>query len=61
MLSKIKAFLAYEWSQLSTKFGLLLAAVSAAAPEMAKTDPRFTYVGFAAGLLLVLWRGKAGA
>lgn len=56
---KIKAFLAREWQQLSTKFGAVLVAVSSTAPLYAQFDQRIAYAGAAAGILLVLYRGKS--
>jgi len=58
-MRKIKAFLAREWAMLSTKFGLVLTAVSSIAPMYAQFDTRFAYAGAAAGVLLVIYRGKA--
>jgi len=58
-MTKIKAFLAHEWAQLSTKFGLVLTAVSSIAPMYAQFDQRIAYAGAAAGVLLIIYRGKA--
>lgn len=52
-------FLKREWAQISTKFGLVLTAVSAVAPQFAAFDVRFAYAGAAAGFLLILYRGQA--
>lgn len=58
MMGKVKAFLAREWAQLSTKFGLVLTAISTVAPQFAQFDVRFAYAGAAAGVLLMIYRGK---
>lgn len=55
---RVKTFFTREWAQLSTKFGLVLTAVSAIAPQFAKFDVRFAWAGAAAGFLLILYRGK---
>lgn len=60
-MAKIKAFLAREWAQVSTKLGLVLTAVSTIAPQFAQFDVRFAYAGAASGVLLILYRGKTDA
>jgi len=57
----IVAFLKREWAQLSTKFGLVLTAVSAIAPSYAQFDVRIAHAGAVAGVLLILWRGRPDA
>lgn len=53
-------FLKREWAQASTKLGLVLTAISTVAPQFAAFDVRFAYAGAAAGVLLMLFREKAG-
>lgn len=50
-----------KWAELSTKFGLLLTAVSTVAPQFAQFDRRFAYAGAIAGVLLVLFKEKNDA
>ena len=57
-MAKIKAFITREWQQLSTKFGTVLVAISSTAPLYAQFDQRIAYAGAAAGIMLVLYRGK---
>ena len=52
-------FIKREWAMLSTKFGTLLLAISSTAPSYAQFDQRIAYAGAAAGVLLVLYRGKS--
>lgn len=57
-MNRIKAFLAREWAQVSTKFGLILTAISTTAPQFAQFDPRLAIIGAAAGVALILYRGE---
>ena len=52
-------FLKREWAMLSTKWGTVLVAISSTAPLYAQFDQRIAYAGAAAGVLLVLYRGKS--
>lgn len=47
-----------KWSELSTKLGLVLGALSSTLPAYASLDPRVAYVGLGAALILVLWDQK---
>lgn len=58
-MQRIRQFIAREWAAISTKLGLLLTVVSTIAPQFAQFDTRFAYVGAGAGVLLILYRGKA--
>lgn len=53
-----KAFFQREWTQVSTKIGLVLGAVSADASQYASFDHRIAYAGLIAAALLVLYREK---
>ena len=52
-------FIKREWAMLATKFGTVLGAISSTAPLYAQFDQRIAYAGAAAGILLVLYRGKS--
>lgn len=67
-MDRIKAFLRSEWSQLSTKWGALVGAVTAAleaiqnlAPTYAPFDHKFAWLGATASVILIVWRGKPRA
>lgn len=60
-MAKVWNFLRREWSQVSTKIGLVLTAVSSIAPVYAQFDQRIAYAGAIAGVALVLFREKADA
>lgn len=61
MIARVRAFLAREWSTLSTKIGLVLTAVSTIAPNYAEFDHRIAWAGAVSGALLIVYRGKANA
>lgn len=44
-----------KWAEVSTKIGLMLAAVSSALPAYASVNPKLAYVGIAVSALLVLF------
>lgn len=44
--------------EISTKFGIVLGAISIAAPNYAQFDPRIAYLGMIASLLLVIYKEK---
>lgn len=58
-LEKTKVFVRREWAMLSTRLGFVLTAVSTVAPQYAAVNPMIGYAGFAAGVLLILWREDA--
>ena len=56
MVKWIKA----KWAEVSTKFGLILTAISTVTPQFAPFDRRFAYAGTIAGVLLILFKeGKS--
>lgn len=64
-MDHIKTFLRREWSQLSTKWGAVIGALTAAleaiqniAPAYAPFDRRFAWLGATASIILIVWRGK---
>lgn len=57
-MERVTAALRHEWSQISTKIGVVLTAVSTVAPQYAQFDVRWAHAGAIAGVLLILWREK---
>ena len=51
----IYAWIKRQSVQVSTKLGLLLAALSPVLSSYASVDPRFGYAGAACGILLAVW------
>lgn len=46
------------WAQVSTKVGMIVAAVSSVAPNFAQFDVRFAYAGAFAGVVMIVWPPK---
>ena len=48
------AYLKARWAELTTKAGLVLAAVAAIAPQFAQFDVKFAYAGAFAGVVMMI-------
>ena len=49
-----------KWAEVSTKIGLVLAAVSSALPAYVSVNPKLAYLGIALSALLVLFKEDKG-
>ncbi len=55
------AWIKRKWAEISTKLGLLLGAAVSAAQLFGGVKPELAYVGFAASVLLILFKEQPSA